>query len=70
MIYPPAPPVVPWPVQLEALVRDGYRCRRCKAIVVHDDERRVVALKHNRPIDAANAITACIRCADEHERPR
>lgn len=66
----PAHPPIPWPIEMKVLIACGYRCMRCKANVVGDEERRVVAVNPQLSIDAANAMIACIRCAAAHEECR
>lgn len=62
----PAPPI-PWRVELQAVLRDGYVCRRCRATVLGDDERRAVAIRPFAPLDLGNVLTYCRRCATDHD---
>lgn len=51
-------------VRFEVLRRDGYRCRYCGAtppdVALHLDH--VVAVANGGTNDAANLVTACVRC--------
>lgn len=62
----PATPI-PWRIALQATVRDGYVCRRCKRTVLDDNDRRLVCVNRHYIPELANVLTLCERCAALHE---
>ena len=59
-------PPIPWRLELVALVRDGYACRRCRQAVVPDDAREVVRVDPDEDDTVANVLLLCLKCAAEH----
>ena len=59
----------PWPmpdaIEIAAVIRDGYACRRCRAVVTGDDRRVVCTTAYAHPT-LATALTLCERCAALH----
>lgn len=66
MAYTFTPPPISWPVEVQALVASGYRCRNCRTAVVADDERRVVLVNDRAPPELSNIAVLCQRCAQHH----
>jgi hypothetical protein len=63
----------PWPmpdaIEIAAVIRDGYACRRCRAVVLGDDRRVVCTSAYACPT-LATALTLCERCAALHTSGR
>ena len=58
---------IPWQIALQATVRDGYSCRRCRRAVVNDDDRRLMCTNPHLIPELGNVLTLCGRCAALHE---
>ncbi len=58
---------IPWPIELQALIREGYRCRQCRVSVLEEHDRRIVLVKPYATPELINVATMCLRCARSHD---